>query len=360
MVVVEVVVGILGGVVVLAVLASAVRTVVVPRGERVLISRFVFVGIRHLFRLGVRRARTDHEVDAVMARYAPFALMVLPFAWAVAIMGGFAAVFWSLHVRPLRDAVVLSGSSLTTLGFRSTNDLPTLLLAVLEALIGLGLIALLISFLPTMYGHFSRREATVSRFFMRSNDPEGYASPATLLIRAHAVDALDEMGELWEEWERWFVELEETHTSFPALAFFRSPSPERSWVTGAGMALDTAALYVSAVDRPWTPRAPLMIRSGFLALRRVADFFAISYDPDPAPGDAISVGRDEFDAVFDRLAAAGLPMRADRDAAWHDFVGWRVNYDTVLLALCGLTLAPPAPWSSDRAPSLPTRLVRRR
>jgi hypothetical protein len=33
-----------------------------------------------------------------------------------------------------------------------------------------------------------------------------------------------------------------------------------------------------------------------------------------------------------------------------NFAGWRVNYDTVLLALCALTMAPDAPWSSDRAP----------
>jgi hypothetical protein len=36
--------------------------------------------------------------------------------------------------------------------------------------------------------------------------------------------------------------------------------------------------------------------------------------------------------------------------AWRDLAGWRVNYDTVLLALCSITMAPPAPWSSDRAP----------
>jgi hypothetical protein len=40
---------------------------------------------------------------------------------------------------------------------------------------------------------------------------------------------------------------------------------------------------------------------------------------------------------------------ADRDAAWRDFAGWRVNYDTVLLALAAMTMAPYAPWSSDRS-----------
>ena len=47
----------------------------------------------------------------------------------------------------------------------------------------------------------------------------------------------------------------------------------------------------------------------------------------------------------------GAPQ-ADRDQAWLDFAGWRVNYDTVFLALCSITMAPPAAWSSDpRRPS---------
>ena len=50
------------------------------------------------------------------------------------------------------------------------------------------------------------------------------------------------------------------------------------------------------------------------------------------------------------LTAAGVPLKADRDQAWRDFQGWRVNYDTVLLALCALVVAPPAKWSSDRMP----------
>jgi hypothetical protein len=42
-------------------------------------------------------------------------------------------------------------------------------------------------------------------------------------------------------------------------------------------------------------------------------------------------------------------LKPDLQAAWLDFAGWRVNYDTVLIALAGLTAAPYAPWSSDRS-----------
>jgi hypothetical protein len=42
-------------------------------------------------------------------------------------------------------------------------------------------------------------------------------------------------------------------------------------------------------------------------------------------------------------------MRQDRDQAWLDFAGWRVNYDAPLIGLCALVMAPSAPWSADRA-----------
>ena len=91
-----------------------------------------------------------------------------------------------------------------------------------------------------------------------------------------------------------------------------------------------------------------MIRTGFLALRRIADYFDMHYDPDPRPGDPISVTRPEFDAALVELEAAGLPLKADRDQAWIDFAGWRVNYDSVLLQLAQMVMAPPANWITDR------------
>jgi len=64
----------------------------------------------------------------------------------------------------------------------------------------------------------------------------------------------------------------------------------------------------------------------------------------------LCVERAEFDSVLDQLASAGLPVKADRDQAWKDFAGWRVNYDRSLILLCGLVMAPKAPWSGDRIP----------
>jgi len=138
------------------------------------------------------------------------------------------------------------------------------------------------------------------------------------------------------------------------------PQPDRSWITAAGVVLDTGSLYASALDVPRDPQAELCIRSGYLSLRRIADVYSIPYDPEPEPDDPISVSREEFDAAYDHLAGEGLPMKPDRDQAWLDFKGWRVNYDTVLVIMAGFLMAPYAPWVSDRSPINPHRPPLRR
>ena len=344
------VVAVLGGVfLVAAVLSAAVRTVVVPRGEHVLLSTIVFAATRWCFQLFAREAHTYERRDRVMSRFAPTALMLLPIVWAFGLIGGFTPIYWGLGLHSWRAALLLSGSSLTTLGVRSAAGTCQQLVAIVEALFGLGLVALLISFLPTIYAHFSRRETSVAKLFIRAANDVGDADPVVMLARSHAIGGLGRLDEVWEEWDQWFVEISESHRSFPSLSFFRSPEPDRSWITGAGIALDSASIYLSTIDVELNPRAALMVRSGFLSLRGLCDFFAIPYMANPSPGDPISITQGEFDEVYDRLVAADVPVHADRAQAWRDFAGWRVNYDGPLIYLADFTMAPYQPWVSDRA-----------
>jgi hypothetical protein len=196
-----------------------------------------------------------------------------------------------------------------------------------------------------MYQLFSRREVLVSQLDVRAGTPP---RPVALFQRAKRIGWIEELDDFWLEWERWFTEVEESHTSYLALPFFRSPHHGRSWITAAGAVLDSAALRASAIDLPRSWQAQLCLRAGYLALRRIADAYGIAFNPNPAPTDQISITRDEYDDVLAQLAELGVPLKSDRDQAWRDFAGWRVNYDTVLLSLCGLLMAPLSPWSSDR------------
>jgi hypothetical protein len=282
-----------------------------------------------------------------MALYAPLGLLTLLPMWYTIILVGYAGMFWATGIASWRTAWTISGSSLLTLGFATGVTEVHTLLAFTEATIGLLLVALLIAYLPTMYGVFSRRELAVSQLSSRAGSPP---SPLEMIVRLHRIGGLDNLRAFWECWEERFAELEESHTSFPALAFFRSPRSEHSWVTATGAVLDSAALIVSTVATPRLPQAELCIRAGFLALRSIADFFRIEHNPNPHyPAEPISIARAEFDQICEQLAAQGVGLNADREQAWQDFAGWRVNYDRVLLALCALTAAPYALWSSDRS-----------
>jgi hypothetical protein len=338
-----------GALVVASVVISAISTVVVPRGVPVRLSRAVFLSVRRLILLRTRFQRRYEERERVLAYYAPLSLMVLPMVWLTVVLLGYTAMYWALGERPLREAFFLSGSSGLTLGFTHPPDLPTTALAFTEAAVGLALLALLISYLPTMYTAFGRREALVSITSTYAGTPP---SGTTMLERFSLIRGLEELEErVWEPWLQGFVDIEETHTSLGALALFRSPSPSRSWVTAAGSVLDAASLLASSVEVEDTASAQLCIRAGTLSLRAVSTFFGIDFDPDPGPDDPISITRDEYDLAIEQLARAGVPLQQDREAAWRSFAGWRVNYDTVLLALAGFTQAPYAPWSSDRSPA---------
>jgi hypothetical protein len=345
----RVAVGAFGAIIVIWTLVSAIQTVVVPRDVPVTLTRVHFRVIRRIFDLFARPSRPYLERDRILALYAPAALVLLPAVWVTLVAGGFTGIFWATGVHPLSEALIVSGSSLFTLGFDRPPGTGRAVLSFVEAGLGLGLVSLMISYLPTIYSSFKTREALVGMLAVRAGSPP---SPAELLVRYARIGLLDEISsDLFSQWEKWFVDVDESHTSQGSLAFFRSPTPQRSWITAAGCVLDTAAIVRSTLDQPRAPRADILIRTGFMALRRISDFYGIAYDPDPAPDDPISVTRREFDLLVVELRAAGIPLKADLDQAWRDFAGWRVNYDTVLLELCAMVSAPWAKWSSDRMPA---------
>lgn len=346
MILIRILVFTLGFALVARTVLSAIRTLILPRSANDRLTRFVFLVVRRLFDFRLHRAKSYAEVDRILAFYAPTGLLVLLPFWLALISIGYMGMYWSLGVVPWLEAYRLSGSSLLTLGFSTGSGLPITFLVFTEATLGLIFVAMLIAYLPTMYAAFQRREAAVNLLEVRAGSPP---SAIEMIRRFYRIHGLERLGEVWKTWEIWFVDIEESHTSLAALVFFRSPQPEHSWVTAAGAVLDAASLSRSTVDIPTDPQADLCIRAGYLALRHIADFFGVSYDPTPKPGDPISITRQEFDEACGQLAAQGVPLKADLDLAWRDFSGWRVNYDTVLLALARLTTAPLAPWSSDRA-----------
>lgn len=304
--------------------------------------------VRASFRLWAGRRSTYDERDRIMAMLAPIVLIAVLLTWLIIIFAGYALMYFCVTGRSVAGSIELSGSSVFTLGTSSDAKFWPSVMTYTEAGIGLLLVALFITYFPSIYGAFTRRETGVTLLEVRAGSPPQATS---MLIRFHRIEErVARLRELWQQWEAWFADIEESHAPFPVLAFFRSPQPERSWVTAAGALLDGASFWVACIQHGPDPDAQLCLRAGFLSLRRISDAFGLAYDPDPQPGDPISITRDEWDGAMAQMEQAGVPLVPDREKAWTDWRGWRVNYDVPLLRLARLTEAPLAPWTSDRSP----------
>ena len=357
-----------GSLLVAAVLVSALRTVVLPQGGLTGITRFVFAVANRLFTsMGTRRVMPRR----LSGLYAPAALVSLPFAWCMLIAVGFAFIFWGLDVGSLNDAWVASGSSLFTLGFARPDGTGLVWLTFVEATIGLGVVALLISFLPTLYTAYSAREQGVGMLAPLTGSP---ASATQLLWRLHAAQSLAGSG-TWSSTSAWFVAVEQSHIAFPALSQFPPQQEDRSWVATAGTVLDAAAIALSVAEtdegRPVAAAAVgggeraqlggllMVLAHGSSAIVGIARAAGLAVDDPPAIVDLvmgsdhdprpISVERREYDEALEFLAGAGVIGAVDADRGWLRFARIRGSYDTALRGLAGLTHAPPAPWTTDRA-----------
>jgi hypothetical protein len=321
---------------------SAIRSFVLPRNESVLLNNWVFQGIRRIFTALASLGKTYEQRDKVMALYAPVGLVALPIAWLEVVSAGYTMIYWALDEGNLERCYRISNSSLLTLGSEEPSKYGMAnVMSYSEATLGLLLLTLLISYLPTIYQAFSRRELTVARLELRAGPK---ASATDLLLWLHQADLLQH-GPQWQHWEEWFIEIEETHTSLPILSFFRSPQPGRSWVTTAELILDAAALMSSTIEGPRDPHMVVCFKAGSVAMNRVSRFFEDSakteppeplseYQPDNDPHHS------DFREAYQRLAEAGLQMQPDEQAAWTKYQELRTHYTHAITYLAKLTMAP--------------------
>ena len=210
-----------------AVLISALETVVLPRNGFTRITRFVFAVTDRLL---IHRWRNEEREANLRALYAPIALISLPLVWMITVTVGFTFVFWGIRTGTIQHAFEVSGSSLFTLGFSEPAGTARIWLTFVEATIGLGLVALLISYLPTIYSAHHQREKGIIVLRPFAGTPP---SPIDLLINLQRLGSLDN-PELWRTTASWLLELDQTHTAFPALCYFPESTPGQSWVASVG------------------------------------------------------------------------------------------------------------------------------
>jgi hypothetical protein len=357
-IVAEVIAVIVGTSMVLAVLISALETVVLPMRGFTRIARFVFAVVYSVL---VHHWRSRTREIELRGLYAPIALVTLPLVWMSLVAIGFSLIFWGLAGGTWVHSFEVSGSSLTTLGFSAPVGLGRVWLAVTEAIIGLGLVALLITYLPTIYAAHHSREKGIMLMRPFAGTPP---SPVRMILALQRLGVLGN-DELWRMAANWILELDQTHSDFPALCYFPESVPEQSWVGTAGCVLDAASLVLAAsdVDRHAVDLAaakgPLLVLTmGIPAVGHIgraanlpveaSDNIAELLDMPPERADQISIRREEFDAALDRLSQVLSVETGERDECWRRFAAMRSGYDRALRGLAGLTLASPAPWTTDR------------
>jgi hypothetical protein len=340
-----------GALLVLAVWASVVGTVIVPRPVGSWLTRWVDQVVTGAFWLATGVIADHKRRDRLLAAQAATILLGQLAVWLGISFLGFALLLWPFAAGGIASAFTDAGSSMFTLGFAAPVGAMPAAIVFAAALTGLVVVTLQIAYLPALYAAFNRRETEVALLNARAGVPSWGPE---LLARTHyalgsGVSTIDTLPDLYAQWERWAADVAESHATYLPLVRFRSPRPLSSWVTGLLAVLDSAALFLalSPDSAPVVP-ARLCLRSGFLCFTQIARAMGIEVPNEPDPSHGISLSYQEFLDAIGRMREVSFPIERDPAEAWADFVGWRVNYEQAAYAVAAAVDAVPALWSGPR------------
>ncbi|HET9441763.1 MAG TPA: potassium channel family protein, partial [Acidimicrobiales bacterium] len=300
-------------------------------------------------RAGRRMGNVDHQ-QRFLATYAPLSLLALLFMWLTGLLLGWTLVWLALRdqvtgVDDFGSALYYSGVVLLTVGFGdvTAEGLGARLLSITEAGTGLTSIALVISYLPALYGAYGRRETRLLTLDVPSGER---ITPTGLVVSQSPGQDLDALYRFFEHWELWMAEVLESHTTYPMLAFFRSQHRGQSWITALGVVLDAAVICTAVI-----PGAE--IRSPFFLYRRgrqAVDEIHRRLDP-PVVTDTFLDER-AFGYAYRLIVDAGLPHRPQEEA-WARMQELRPTYGDQLQGLFDYLVAPPGFWGHGAGDELP-------
>lgn len=291
--------------------------------------------------------------ERMLGTYAPVMVIVVLVIWVLGMVTGFGLILWSVReqLRPqppgFGTSLYASAVSFLTLGFGDVVPVGTFarLVTLVEAGTGLGTVALVISFLFSLYGNFQRREALIVTLDASAGAPPSGVLLLESLQKLHAPDLL---ASTFDDWRIWAAEVLDSHLAYPNLNYFRSLHDNESWVSALGAVLDAAVLVMTAVESETKGHAFLMYRVGTHLVEDLSHFFNFAHEHE------VGIDRSEFDDACRRLAAAGYRLR-DPELGWQAFVDARSEYAAPLNAMARRLEIPPAQWIGDRSLLRPGR-----
>ena len=341
------IIAVLGFVLLAVALWDAFETIISPRRvtRRFRLARAFYQSSWSLWSAVARSIADENRRETYLAAFGPLSLVMLLGVWAIAIVASFAMMHWGLQtplnvkpgIAPFSTYLYMSGTTFFTLGLGDVTPLgaPGRALIVVEAGMGFGFLAAIISYLPAiLYQAFSRREVSISLLDARAGSPP----TAGELLRRHGND-MRELEQLLYDWERWSAELLETHLSYPVLAYFRSQHTNQSWLAALTAILDTCALIIAGVNDGPTRQAQLTFAMARHAVGDLAQIFARSRQPVLAPDRLLS---SSLTALRDMLAKAGITVQdGTAEQKIHDL---RQMYEPHVQRLSHYLLMSLPPW----------------
>lgn len=342
---------------------DAFQTIILPRRPtgRLRITRVFYIVTWAPWVWVAERIENRKVREQLYSVFGPLSLLLLLVLWAVLLIGGFALLLFAIR-SPFQDSslapgagafhhfltdLYVSGTTLTTLGPGDVAPRSewARALMIAESGTGLGFVALVISYVPVLYGAFSRREVSVALLDGRAGSPPTAAE----LLRRHGFDGGQEaLSALLEEWERWSAEILESHISYPILCYYRSQHDNQSWLSALVSVLDACALLITTIEGPASRQAQLTFAMARHALIDLGHVFQIEGDE----AEWLASGRTGrlSPAVFDRLCEAlgELQMRLCGDpASMERLTAIRVLYEPHALALSDYLKMPLPQWVAE-------------
>ncbi|MEM7325813.1 MAG: potassium channel family protein [Actinomycetota bacterium] len=299
----------------------------------------------------------DRLTEALLGFFAPVSVLLLLVAWVTQQIIGFGLIWWGVGgidgAESLFDAIYYSGVVYFTLGFGEVVPSATVprVGALFEALSGVLTTALVIGYLPSLYGAYSHRE---QRLMTLDDGQEGRITPTSLLLSRAPTGEVDDVLRFFEGWEEWVSEVIETHTMFPMLRLFRSKYPGQNWVTALGLITDAALqcqVIVGAEHRApyWMLRRSVIL---FDELTKDADLSEYrerldrTYEMDGLNEEHF------YTTMYQQLLDHGFTLK-DQHAARAETLALRRLYDAKLEYLIDVLLAPRGFWGHQIGARIP-------
>jgi hypothetical protein len=329
---------VLAAAILLAVLWDGFETMVLPRRvtRKFRIARTFYRIAWRLWRGIGLRMKQGRRRETYLSVFGPLSLFLLFLLWAVSLLLSFTLMFHSAKAGSFLDCFYMAGSSFFTLGSSTPRNNTEKILDVAAGGVGMGFLALVISYLPVMYQSFSRRETVISLLDARAGSP---AAAVELLRRHGHSNALDHLPELLREWERWAAEVLEGHISYPVLLYFRSQHDNQSWLATLTTMLDTCALVIHGIGGPAGWQAQLtfaMARHAVVDLSQVLGSAPVPPEPDRLPPA-------DFKHLRETLAKAGVDLGRDPQAE-ANVAELRALYEPYVNSLGDQLLLRCPPW----------------